>query len=157
MCWLVAFTVLLFCNFNGFFGVNTHSFNFTWWAIRTFQYSGLENFMDCIVCGVAKSWTWLRDLHFPFTFYILLSSDTKHFTDSLKPYGSMLPSFSLPNIWAVARIHFTFICFMNPTLHCYLFHFFLPIFLKYHGHTTLCKFKVCSILIWLTHIMKWLL
>ena len=26
-----------------------------------FQYSGLENSMDCIVHGVAKSWTWLRN------------------------------------------------------------------------------------------------
>ena len=28
------------------------------------QYSGLENSMDCIVHGVAKSWTRLRDFHF---------------------------------------------------------------------------------------------
>ena len=28
------------------------------------QYSGLENSMDCIVHGVAKSQTWLRDFHF---------------------------------------------------------------------------------------------
>ena len=28
------------------------------------QYSGLENSMDCIVHGVAKSWAWLRDFHF---------------------------------------------------------------------------------------------
>ena len=28
------------------------------------QYSGLENFMDCIVHGVAKSGTWLSDFHF---------------------------------------------------------------------------------------------
>ena len=28
------------------------------------QYSGLNNSMDCIVRGVAKSWTWLRDFHF---------------------------------------------------------------------------------------------
>ena len=28
------------------------------------QYSGLENSMDCIVCGVAKSWTRLSDFHF---------------------------------------------------------------------------------------------
>ena len=27
------------------------------------QYSGLENSMDCIVPGIAKSWTWLSDLH----------------------------------------------------------------------------------------------
>ena len=29
-----------------------------------FQYSGLENSMDCIVRGVAKSWTRLNDFHF---------------------------------------------------------------------------------------------
>ena len=28
------------------------------------QYSDLENFMDCIVHGVAKSGTWLSDFHF---------------------------------------------------------------------------------------------
>ena len=28
------------------------------------QYSGLENSMDCIVHGVSKSWTWLKDFHF---------------------------------------------------------------------------------------------
>ena len=31
------------------------------------QYSGLENSMDCIVHGVAKSWTGLSDIHFHFT------------------------------------------------------------------------------------------
>ena len=30
------------------------------------QYSGLENSMDCIVHGVAKSQTQLSDFHFPF-------------------------------------------------------------------------------------------
>ena len=29
------------------------------------QYSGLENFMDCIVHGVTKSWTLLSDFHLP--------------------------------------------------------------------------------------------
>ena len=33
------------------------------------QYSGLENSMDCIVHGVAKSWTGLSDFHF----HILIS------------------------------------------------------------------------------------
>ena len=28
------------------------------------QYSGLESTMDCIVHGVAKSWTWLSEFHF---------------------------------------------------------------------------------------------
>ena len=30
------------------------------------QYPGLENSMDCIVCGVAKCWTGLSDFHFHF-------------------------------------------------------------------------------------------
>ena len=32
------------------------------------QYSGLENSIDCIVRGVAKSHILLRDFHFHFTF-----------------------------------------------------------------------------------------
>ena len=32
------------------------------------QYSGLENSMDCMVHGVAKSQTRLNDFHFHFTF-----------------------------------------------------------------------------------------
>ena len=35
------------------------------------QYSGLENFMDCIVHGVAKSRTRLSDFHFHFSKYSL--------------------------------------------------------------------------------------
>ena len=35
--------------------------------IYPFQYSGLENSMDCIVNGVAKSWTRLSDFH---SFYV---------------------------------------------------------------------------------------
>ena len=31
---------------------------------KALQYSGLENSMDCIVHGVAKSWTQLSDFHF---------------------------------------------------------------------------------------------
>ena len=31
------------------------------------QYSGLENSMDCIVHGVAKTWTQLRNVHFQFS------------------------------------------------------------------------------------------
>ena len=34
------------------------------------QYSGLENSMDCIVHGVAKSWTRLSDFHFIIEFRI---------------------------------------------------------------------------------------
>ena len=34
------------------------------------QYSGLENSMDCIVHGVAKSWTWLSDFHFHYLYTV---------------------------------------------------------------------------------------
>ena len=36
------------------------------------QYSGLENFMDCIVHGVTKSQTWLSDFHFSLSFLLLI-------------------------------------------------------------------------------------
>ena len=32
--------------------------------VYPFQYSGLENSMDCVVHGVTKSWTGLSDFHF---------------------------------------------------------------------------------------------
>ena len=35
------------------------------------QYSGLENSMDCIVHGVAKSWTQLRNFHFHFSLSLI--------------------------------------------------------------------------------------
>ena len=35
------------------------------------QYSGLENSMDCIVHGIAKSWTRLSDFHFHFFHTVL--------------------------------------------------------------------------------------
>ena len=33
-----------------------------------FQYSGLENSMDCLVHGVTKSWTWMSIFHFHFSY-----------------------------------------------------------------------------------------
>ena len=36
------------------------------------QYSDLENSMDCIVHGMAKSWTWMSDFHFSLLMYINL-------------------------------------------------------------------------------------
>ena len=45
------------------------------------QYSGLENSMDCIVHGVAKSRTWPRDFHFSFQIKITVKclSHSGHF------------------------------------------------------------------------------
>ena len=42
------------------------------------QYSGLENSMDCIVHGAAKSWTRLSDSHFHFS---LINGKFKDKTD----------------------------------------------------------------------------
>ena len=43
------------------------------------QYSGLENSMDCIVHGEAKSWTQLSDFHFKYKlFFLLEKSKTSH-------------------------------------------------------------------------------
>ena len=36
------------------------------------QYSGLENSMDCIAPGMAKSQTQLSDFHFHFSLFVLL-------------------------------------------------------------------------------------
>ena len=43
------------------------------------QYSGLENSMNCIVHGVAKSWTQLNDFHFHSTFTLSKSLIIKAF------------------------------------------------------------------------------
>ena len=43
-------------------------------ATYPLQHSGLENSMDCIVHGVAKSRTQLTDFHFLSTYFLLLSS-----------------------------------------------------------------------------------
>ena len=40
------------------------------------QYSGLENYMNCIIHGVAKSWTRLSDFHFSF-FHMLAKQCSK--------------------------------------------------------------------------------
>ena len=39
----------------------------------SFQYSGLENSMDCIVDGVTKSQTRLSDFHFHFIYFHILN------------------------------------------------------------------------------------
>ena len=39
------------------------------------QYSGLENSMDCIVHGVAKSWTRLSDFQFDASIFFLIFND----------------------------------------------------------------------------------
>ena len=44
----------------------------------TLQYSGLENSADCIVHGVAKSWTQLSDFHFLLSLLLALCNITAH-------------------------------------------------------------------------------
>ena len=69
------------------------------WKGYPLQYSGLENSLDCIVHGVAKSQTWLSDFHF-----ILierrspsLQADTWRSEPPGKPvYGTDIGQFDLP-------------------------------------------------------------
>ena len=39
------------------------------------QYSGLENSMDCVVCGIIKSWTRLSDFHFHGLYFVYFLSN----------------------------------------------------------------------------------
>ena len=60
------------------------------------QYSGLENSMDCVVHGVAKSWTRLSGFHFHLrfsTYGVMSSTDSDSFTSSF-PTGCL--SFLVP-------------------------------------------------------------
>ena len=52
------------------------------------QYSGLENFMDCIVHGVTKSWTGLSDFHFYRSYLVLTPRQGEN--GEAKPLGSCL-------------------------------------------------------------------
>ena len=45
-----------------------------YWSGLPFQYSGLENFMDCIVHGVAKSRTRLSNFHFHFLSFLSVTA-----------------------------------------------------------------------------------
>ena len=42
------------------------------------QYSGLENSMDYMVHGVAKSWMWLNDFHLPFFAKVFLCKSPRY-------------------------------------------------------------------------------
>ena len=70
------------------------------------QYSGLENPMDCIIHGVAKSRTWLRDFHFTLLHLYLKLTGIAHFP-SLS--FSFLHSLS-PFFWKIKP--------KNTILHC---------------------------------------
>ena len=59
------------------------------------QYSGLENSMDCIVHGVAKSQTQLRDYHFHFLSSGMLTNlvspgTFEKLANSKEPHGKLL-------------------------------------------------------------------
>ena len=49
-----------------------------------FQYSGLENSMDCIVHGVTKSWTQLKDFCFDLSFSKVCTFEEMKVAQSLK-------------------------------------------------------------------------
>ena len=58
------------------------------------QYSGLENSTDCIVHGVAKSWTRLSDfhsLHFCYIILVLKISEPCYGPGSITGQGTEVP------------------------------------------------------------------
>ena len=59
------------------------------------QYSGLENSMNCIVHGVAKSWTQLSDFHFHFLLPCLWDCLRVNLWDSLILFSSLFLQNSL--------------------------------------------------------------
>ena len=63
------------------------------------QYSGLENYMDCIVHGVVKSWTRPSDFHFHF--FPTLSQ--KPLTRSRQPLSKVCSVSRSPNVSKEAR------------------------------------------------------
>ena len=68
------------------------------------QYSGLENSMDCIIHGVAKSRTWLSDFHFHITICRVLSENAGIYTWRLcGTFQVKVSYFEIPVIiqWAV--------------------------------------------------------
>ena len=66
------------------------------------QYSGLENAMDCIVPGVAKSWTRLSAFHF-------------HFSTFSRIWDTRVPLFSINLITLVIVILFILAILMGHT------------------------------------------
>ena len=59
------------------------------------QYSGLENFMDWTVCGVAKNWVQLSDFHFHFLHYGNSNSEPEPPDILLPKITSMYPPASV--------------------------------------------------------------
>ena len=59
------------------------------------QYSGLENSVDCIVHGVAKSWTQLSEFHFHFLLPCLWDCLRVNLWDSLILFSSLFLQNSL--------------------------------------------------------------
>ena len=67
------------------------------------QYSGLENSMDCIVHGVAKSWTLLRDSQFHFQWRKEAGSVPWHLLHP-SPSAELLRASNVPILpWALTR------------------------------------------------------
>ena len=77
------------------------------------QYSGLENSMDCVVHGVAKSQTRLRDFHFHFfshaacKYFLSFSRLPFHFVDFF------FPSFCTEAVWCNSTYSLLLRCFCS--------------------------------------------
>ena len=68
------------------------------------QYSGLENSLDSIVHGVAKSWRWLRDVHFHFWYLFFKGRLRHHKTKGKWPLTSnQRTSYKGAEVWGFSK------------------------------------------------------
>ena len=63
------------------------------------QYSGLENSMDCIVHGVAMSWTRLSDFHF--TSLICMTEQARYMHAALLPPSIPIKATADRSLWSI--------------------------------------------------------
>jgi len=97
--------------------------------------------------GVSASYSELRPIHGP-----LLPRSYPAPPVNLPP---TLPSFPSPRGLKTYKICLGLISFIYVCVYIYIF--FLPDLQRYEWHTALYEFKMYSIIIWLTYIVRWLL
>ena len=90
------------------------------------QNSDLENLIDCIVHGVAKSWTWLSHFHFrpypyPTNLWFVITSEVFIFWDSSSAQSSLTRWFSVTSMFPFS-VSFSslFQCIVNTVDEHYL-------------------------------------
>ena len=79
------------------------------------QYSGLENSVDCIIQGVAKSRTWLSDFHFHF-----MKLHTRKTNSSVKKWVEDLNKYFSKEHKKMANKHTEIFFVANESSLCYV-------------------------------------